>query len=285
MLPRSVDAGERYRCFFPDWWNAGGSSSEIQLYIDRSKSTPIDVRLSSPELVELVVPHSARLVGLTLRLDDSHSLSQVVKHLDYPIPTLHTLRIITDGPRLHTLEFFSVLQNPFFLHSKKLEIKGISAFLGRQTFPHVAGVTIHTSPYNSRPMDTLMSTLERLPALERVHIMFDVGLCTDPIPRLVTLPHVQEMSLSASSRVGISVRTPHILDFIRLPNLRSLSLRAMPRLVTYRRIFLVIPFSKHLPKLAELPELGVGLGMSSGEATFQSPSQATLKYDTVPFSS
>jgi len=157
--PRSVDAGERYRCCFPDWWNAGGSSSEIQAYIDRSKFTPIDVRLSSPELAELVVPHASRLVSLTLRLDDSHSLSQVVKHLGYPIPTLHTLRIIIDGPRLHTLEFPSVLQNPSFLHSK-LEIKGISALVGHQTSPHVTEVTIHMSAYTSRPVDSLLSTLE-----------------------------------------------------------------------------------------------------------------------------
>jgi len=204
----------------------------------KSKSTPIDVRPPPKKkvLAALIVLHASRLVGLTLRFDDSHSLSQIVKHLDYPIPTLHTLRIITDGPWLYTLEFPSVLQNPFFLHSKKLEIKG-------------------------------------------------VGLCTDQIPRLVTLPHVQEMSLSASSRVGMSVRTPHILDFIRLPNLRSISLRAMPRLVTYPRIFPVIPLSKHLPKLTELPELGVELWMSSCEATFQSPSQATLKHVTRPFSS
>jgi len=58
----------------------------------------------------------------------------------------------------------------------------------------------------------------------------------------------------------------------------------MPKLVTSRRIFPDIPFNKHLPNLTELPELGIELGMSSGEATFQSPSKATLKYVTGPFS-
>ena len=124
-----------------------------------------------------------------------------------------------------------------------------------------------------------MSTVKQFPVLEWVYITFAADLFTEPIPRLITLPHVQEMGLSASSRVGMSVRIPHILDLVRLPNLRSLSLRAMLRLVTYRRIFPVIPFSKHLPNLE------FSLGMSSGEATFQSPSQATLKYVTGPFSS
>jgi len=59
----------------------------------------------------------------------------------------------------------------------------------------------------------------------------------------------------------------------------------MPKLVKYRRIFPVMPLSKHLPKLAELPELEIELRLPSGEAAFQSPSQATLKYVTGPFSS
>ena len=114
MPSRSVDAGERYCCCFLDWRNTGGSSSEIQLYIDQSKSTLVDVTLSFPELAELVVPHVSRLVSLTLRLDNSHSLSQIVKHLDYPIPTSHILHIVTDGPGLYASEFSSVLQTPPF---------------------------------------------------------------------------------------------------------------------------------------------------------------------------
>lgn len=266
------------------WWNAGGSSSEIRAYIERSKFAPIDAKISSPELAELIYPHASRLTGLTLRLDDSHGLSQILKHLHYPIPTLHVFRIITYAPRLHTLAFPSVLRNPFFLHSKKLEIKGISAFLGPQTFPNVTEVTLHTSAYASRPMVSFLSTLEQFPVLERVYITFHADLYTDPAPSLVTLPHVQEMSLSVHSSVGLPVRIPHLLEFLRLPRLRSLSLRAMPKLVTFRPVFPSTPLGEHLPNLTELPELRVTLGMSSGEATFQSPLQARLGYLTGPFS-
>ena len=266
------------------WWNVGGSSSEIQAYIERSKFTPIDAKISSPELAELICPHTSRLTGLTLRLDDSHGLSQILKHLHYPIPTLRVFRIIAYAPRLHTLEFPSVPRNPFFLYSGKLEVKGISAFLGPQTFPHVTEVTLHTSAYALRPMVSFLNTLEQFPVLERVYITFHADLYTDPTPSLVTLPHVQEMSLSVYSRVGLPVRIPHLLEFLRLPRLRSLSLRAMPKLVTFRPAFPITPFGEHLPNLAELPELRVTLGASFGEATFQSPSQATLGYLTGPFS-
>ena len=131
---RSVDTGKRY-CCFPDRWNAGGSLSEIQVYIDQSKSTLIDVRLSSPEL--------AGLVGLTLRMNDSHSLGQAVKHQDYPIPTLHVLRIITDGPRLHTLEFPSVLQNPSFYTRRSWRSRESQRWLGTKPSPRHRGHHTH----------------------------------------------------------------------------------------------------------------------------------------------
>ena len=270
---------------FPRLWrNVGGSSSEIQAYIERSKSTPIGVTLSSPELAELIVPHTSRLVGLTIQLNDLPSLCQVVEHLHSPIPTLRVFRIITDTPELHTLEFHSDLQGPFFLHSKKLEIEGISAFHAYQAFPHVTEFTLHTNAYHSTPMDPLLRMLEQFPALERIHITFYADLHTKPTPHMVTLPHVQEMSLSASSW-GKVVRIPHILQFLRLPNLTSLCLRAMPKLATFRPVFPVTKFDEHLPNLVELPELQIELDMLFSEATFRGPSQAILKYLIGPLSS
>jgi len=272
---------------FPRLWsNPGGSSSEIQAYIDRSRSIPICVTLSSPDLAELIAPHTSRLIRLTVQLEDINSLRWVAEHhLHYPIPTLHVFRIIADPLRLRTLAFPSDIQNPFFLHSRRLEIEGVSAFRGYQTFPHVTELTLETNPYLSMPMDSFLSVLEQLLVLERVSIKFRTDLYTDPIPHMVTLPHAQEMSLSASSRAGMPVRIPHILEFLRLPSLTSLRLRAMPKLVTFRPIFPVMTFDEHLPNFVELPELQVRLGTSSGEVTFQSASQATLEYLTGQLSS
>ena len=276
---------------FPRLWrNVGGSSSEIQAYIERSKSTPIDVALSSPELAELVAPHTPRLVGLTIQLNDLPSLCQVVEHLHSPVPTLRVFRIITNTLELHTLEFRSGLQGPFFLHSKKLEIKGISAFHAYQTFPHVTELTLHTSAYRSTPMVSFLRMLEQFPVLERIYITFRADLHAHPISHMVTLPHVQEMSLSASRSLSTSTyeqaeRIPHVLEFLRLPNLTSLCLQAMPKLVTSRPLFPVTTFDEHLPNLAELPQLQIKLDTSSGEVIFRGPSQATLKYITGPLSS
>ena len=258
------------------WCNAGGSSSEIQAYIERSKSTPIDVNLSSLELAELIVPHTSRLTGLTVRLADNYSFSQIEKYLRHPIPTLHTFRISAVS-QLHTLEFPPSLYGHFCLHSKKLEIRGISAFRGPQTFPHVTELTLHTNANLSMSTDRLLGTLEQLPVLERVHITFLADVYTDPNPRVVTLPHLQEMNLYMA-RTGVHL--PHILEYLRLPELTSLCVQAMSRLITFRPVFPVTAFDERLPNFAKLPELQVD--MSSGEITFQSPSQASLRYLTRP---
>jgi hypothetical protein len=126
--------------------------------------------------------------------------------------------------------------------------------------------------------------LEQLPALERVRIAFHANLYPDLAPHVVTLPHVQEMSLSTFNEAGVQVHLPHILEFLHLPKLTLLCVQAIPRLIRYHPLFPVTPFGKHLPNLAELPELQVNMGMSSGEVTFRSPSQAALKYLTGPLS-
>ena len=81
--------------------NAGGSSSEIQAYIECSGSMLIVVDLSTPELAELIVPHTSRLVGLIVRAEDSlYCLSRIAKHLCHPVPTLQTFRISANTPQL-----------------------------------------------------------------------------------------------------------------------------------------------------------------------------------------
>ena len=126
-------------------WNIGGSLSEIQVNIERYKSAPIDVRLSSPESAELIVPHTSRLVRLTIQYDNLLRSGQIVEYLCYLISTLHVFCIIIDPSRLYVLEFHSDFQNPFFLHPKKLETEGMSLH-APHAFPHVTELTLCTNP-------------------------------------------------------------------------------------------------------------------------------------------
>ena len=270
---------------FPRLWrNAGGNSTEINAYIERSKTTPLDVSLIYPSFVDLIVPHTSRLVGLTLRLVKSSNLRQIAERLRHPIPTLHTFRVAVLQPHPHALAFPPDLDSPFFLHARRLELKGISTFLGPRPFPHVTELVLHTIRYVSTPMDRFLKTFEPLPSLERVHITFRASLYTHEDPRVVTLPHVQEMSLSVFAEPAIDAHLPDILQYLRLPRLTSLCVQSLPRLTYYRPIFPLTAFAEHLPNLAQLPELQVNIGMPSDEVTFRSPSRATLKYLAGPLS-
>lgn len=107
------------------WRNAGGSSSEIQAYVERSKSTLLDVDLSRPSLVDLIIPHFSRLVGLTVRLDESSNLSEFIHHMRHPIPTLRVFRISSkDDDSRPRLTFPSDLKDPFFFTYQEAGIEG-----------------------------------------------------------------------------------------------------------------------------------------------------------------
>ncbi|KAF9782903.1 hypothetical protein BJ322DRAFT_180765 [Thelephora terrestris] len=80
---------------FPRLWrHAGGISSEIQAYIERLKSTPLDVSLSNPSVATPYRPRRLLPVGQS-RFD--HRIGRMVElQVDHyvellpcPIPTLH----------------------------------------------------------------------------------------------------------------------------------------------------------------------------------------------------
>ena len=271
---------------FPRLWrNAGGASAEIRAYIERSKCTPLDVSLTYPQHADLIVPHTSRLVGLTVRLVKSSNLSQIIERLPHPIPTLHTFRLAVIPPHTNTLALPPGLDNPFFLHAKTLEFKGISTYLGPLSFPHVTELTLHTMRYTPTAMEQFLKTFERFPALERLFITFNGNLIvyTDDDLSVVTLPCVQEMSLSMFTHPSVEdAHLPNLLQYLSLPKLTSLCVQSSPRLMNSRSVFPVTPFSNHLPNLAELPQLRVDMGVPCDTVTFRSPSRATLKYLVGP---
>ena len=265
------------------WCHPSGPPSKIRAYIERSKSTPINVRLPSPELAELIAPHASRLAGLTVQLNgESHGFSQVIEHLPHPIPTLHSLRVISDEP-LDALEFPSDPKYTFCSHMKRLGIVGILGFRECQTFPNITEFTMHMSfPWT---IERFLNILERFPVLERLFVTFHRRLSVDTNPKVVTLPHVQEMKISSFTDVEEAMQSSSILEYLQLPNLKSLSLQVPPKFVPPLPVFPIPSFGERFPTFAELPEVQVKLGTSVGEATFRSPSQATLEYITGPFAS
>jgi hypothetical protein len=82
---------------------------------------------------------------------------------------------------------------------------------------------------------------------------------------------------SEDDKVGI----PHILEFLKLPNLTWLIVEVVPELRWSFPTLLVTSFDEHLPNLAELSEMKVRTDDESDGVIFLSPSQAVLEYRAV----
>jgi hypothetical protein len=265
---------------FPRLWNTIRCPSQMQFeaYLERSKSVLLEVRLAYFSLFKSLVPHTSRLAALAIRVDYSSDFSQVAQYLPNPIPTLHKFSITSFASDIFNLP--SGISNDHFLHVKELELEGISSFRAPHAFPHVTELTWHVGPRGGDPVQLsgLLDTLEQLLVLEQVDLVFQASQHStiDPSPDVVTLPHVQRMSLCRSE--GWKVGIPPILGFLRLPKLTSLVVDAVPKLP---HTFPVTPFGERLPNLAELPEMEVCMRGEVCRIGFRSPSQAVLEYRAI----
>ena len=272
---------------FPRLWRyPGGSPSELQAYLERSKSAPIEVSLSSPQLAVYIIPHTSRLVTLTVCVSGSTGFHQIAKHLHYPIPTLHTLGILTKNCYVNALGLPPGLCEGLFLHLKTLSLRGILSLRGPQTFPHITELSIHTNVGVRWPTSDLLSTLERLPGLKKVTAAFLSNWHPETHPvGILTLPCVREIHLSAvseSTTPGYSVAIPPILGYLKLPNATSLTVESLFSLVSNPSILPIKFFDEHLPNYVELPELQIYMTAVSGTVVFRSPSEAVFTYRTGP---
>jgi hypothetical protein len=268
------------------WHNAGGSSSELEAYLERSKSVPLEVALSSPHLVVQITPHTSRLVALTICVtDDSLDLDQITEYLRDPIPTLQSLEIRT---RLHTLELPSGLCEGLFRHLKSLSLDAIPLFPGPQTFPHITELYLSTTGSYYRSTASLLDALEQLPGLVKVSAVFRASSYSEPYSRkIVTLPHVQEIHLRSIAVDGLeeSAAILPILQSLELPKATSIIVQSRFSLITSQPILPVSSFGERLPNYVELPELQINTTALSGEVVFRSASGAVFTYKTGPLDS
>ena len=270
------------------WCYPGGSSSELEAYLERSKSAPIKVDLSSPRLVVSIIPHTSRLVALNICVSGLSDFNLITKCLHYPIPTLHTLGIFAKNRYLHILVLPSGLREGLFLHLKRLSLSENLSFHGSQTFLHITELSLHTHAdylHQQSTSDRLLSTLEQLPGLEKVSAVFLSGWHAENFSaNVVTLPCVKEMHLSAaaseSTTSARSVAIPPILRYLKLPKATSLSVESIFPLVSNPSILPVTSFCEHLPNYVELSELRIDITAASGYVVFRSPSQTVFTYQT-----
>jgi hypothetical protein len=236
-----------------------------------------------PRLVESLIPHTSRLVALAIQVECSSDFGRIARYLQDTIPTLHKLTIVASSFGSGALELSPGISNSHFMYVKELQLRDIMSFQTLCAFPHVTKLTWSVDPGHGGPVQLLglLNSLEQLPMLKEVHLVFQTNhyTTTDLPPHMVTLPHVQRMSFHCSKDREVGI--PRILELLKLPNLISLIIDAVPDLPSPFPTLPLTSFGKHLPNLAELPEMEVCTRGEIGQVIFRSPSQAVLEYRAV----
>ena len=264
---------------FPHLWSRVRSSHPtlFEIYLERSKSAPLQVQLhdlrNHDHLFNSLVPHTPRLASLAVRMRDSPDFHLIARYLPAPIPTLREFSI-TVGFREGALEVPSGIRSDYFSHVKKLHLNEIQSFRAPHAFPNVTELVWTVGSSGGIPIAGLLDTIEQLPELELVEITFTAPLYhykTEPPPHVVTLPHLQRMTLRRWND-GI----PNILEFLKLPNLTSLDMDMVRRWAGFFPILPVTSFDEKLPNLSGLTEIEIHAHDKPRRIIFRSP-QAVLE--------
>ena len=198
---------------------------------------------------------------------DSSDFHLIARYLPTPIPILRKFSIIVS--REEAPEVPSGIDSDYFSHVKKLRLKQISSSKAPHAFPNVTELVWTVGSSGGIPIARLLDTMEQLPELKRVDITFSAPPYeyeTEPTPHVVTLPHLQQISLRHWND-GI----PHILEFLKLPNLTSLNMDMVRRSVESSPILPVTSFDEKLPNFSELTEIEVCAHGRPRRVIFRSP--------------
>jgi hypothetical protein len=128
-----------------------------------------------------------------------------------------------------------------------------------------------------------LDALKQLPGLVKVSVVSQASwYIEDQSPRIVTLPHVQEMHICAFDieELEESAAVPPILQFLKLPKATSIAIQSRFSLYSNQSILPITSFGEQLPNYVELPELRINTTMVSGEAVFRRPSGVVFTYKT-----
>ena len=236
------------------WCNISGSStSKIRAYLERSKWRPLNVRLTSSNLAQLLRPHIRRVVSLRLDLVGQSHLERIAVHLFEPAPSLRKL-IIRSRHVGHTLDIPPLFLGGSFPSLKEFFVEDISSFSGPPSFNSVTSLTIHTNADIPLETGSLLRTLERLPSLEILSIEFrSQGVPTSLNgDHTVTLQNLRTMSLLSTRDMG-GARMGPILPGLHLPNLERLEVQSCSALESIGPCF-PLSFPRLLPNFSELPK-------------------------------
>ena len=180
-----------------------GHVKKTQIYLERSKSSPLDVCLREDEddpffneAFPLTIPHLSRLRSLSL-FGPSRDLVEIInQRLLCPAPSLEELKMrFTGTPRpIEDTVFGGDL-----LSLRELRLSAVLTNLPWANLPNLTTFYFRNVPSDEVSVTRLLDFFERAPCLSDI-VLWEVSpaICDTPLGRVVTLSHLKSLQISAT---------------------------------------------------------------------------------------
>ena len=243
------------------------SVEKTKVYIERSKTCPLEICLLNPvyreEAFFLAVRHIGRLGTLSISGGPSKVFPVLVKHFSRPVPLLNTLNI--------TLTYYQgpIPPNKFFdgdLSSlRELSLTGVTMPLPWRNLSNLTTFNFCHVPKDQILLTQLLDFFKSVPRLRHIRFHNSIPSVSNALDRVVSLPRLKDLSLVA--------QPPHsiLLDHL------SISVGALLRLeFTFRGESLIPSYSpktlENLRNLSHITTTNLYFGPEGRYVRFNGPS-------------
>ena len=235
----------------------------FQVFLERSRNAPLNVRLSSVRYLPDIAPHLARFSELGIHIVVPGQLSKIASHFSEPAPILRTLSISAAHQTLFDLSIPPRLFGGNFTPLTTLRLAGVSSLKLPQPFPRLTRLEFQTHSRVTLRAGAMLEALEQMPSLEFLHVKFCPGYhpfpsFTSPL-HLVTLPKLREVELTPleDPLVGPPALIPPLLSALILPSVEQITIGMLPPVGSSS-----FPgsFEEQLPNLTETELVDVYVG-------------------------
>ncbi|KAF9793160.1 hypothetical protein BJ322DRAFT_105104 [Thelephora terrestris] len=258
----------------PDLWCAvdcSGAYTPLREHmfrecLERSRSVPLNVRLTSVRHLPNIAPHLPRFASLEIQLAVREQLEKIAAHFSQPAPLLQHLTISAAATMAQgTLSLSPALFGGELVALRTLRLAGFSALKTHPHFPRLTRFDLEARSVTRFKIDGLLDVLANMPLLEALCIRFPtfsrLSTPVAPSPRLVTLPKLKEVEISVLNGVRdsspVTPYIPPLLSALILPSVERVTIGLLPP-----RGSAALPssFEQQLPSFAETATVDVYAG-------------------------
>lgn len=255
----------------PDLWcdiDCSGNRGSIREYmfqerLRRSRTLPLNVRLTSVRYLPDITPHLPRFSMLEIKVVAQEQLEKIALYFSESAPNLRRLCISGAAPAPVRISTPPGLFGGDFASLRTLQLVGFSFLVVPQHFPHLTQFDVKSHVHATLRIDGVLDALERMPSLEVLHVEFCPNhhppSSSTPTRRSVTLPKLREVKLSSFGDPDASRPefTPPLLSALTLPSAEQITIGVLP---PTNSIVLPNSFEEQLPNFAETATVDLYLG-------------------------